>query len=434
MAGTDIFAIIGKPVLHSRSPQMHNAAFEETGLDAHYVRIAADSREEGLDLAGRMGIRGMNVTSPFKDIIDIVDSVDPVAAKVGAVNTVLFKDGKTQGHNTDMFGVSESFRANGVTITGKKALVLGAGGASRAAVAAMVENGAEVTIANRTVEKAKAMAREFGAGSCSLSLEDLKTNLAGCQLVIGCLNTGGRAVPAGLLRKDMAIMDAYYASRSALTEDGLAAGCIVIDGREWLLHQGVKAFELFTGKKAPVRAMRKAAYAQDAKHEIGNIALVGMMGSGKDSVGKALSERSGNPVVDTDSEIVRIGGMEIKAIFADAGEGAFRKMEEEVIASLDKTTNHIINCGGGAVVSAKNRKTLKQAATVVWLWADIGTIVARVPDDGRRPLLGGNDPEKKLTELLAKRMGAYADASDMVLATDGKTPQMIAERILYETH
>jgi shikimate dehydrogenase len=155
MAGWDIFAIIGKPVLHSRSPQMHNAAFEEIGLDAHYVRIAADSREEGLDIAERMGIRGMNVTSPFKDIIDIVDSVDPVAAKVGAVNTVLFKDGKTQGHNTDMFGVSESFLANGVTITGKKALVLGAGGASRAAVAAMVENGAEVTIANRTVEKRK---------------------------------------------------------------------------------------------------------------------------------------------------------------------------------------------------------------------------------------------------------------------------------------
>ncbi|MFH0885312.1 MAG: shikimate dehydrogenase [Candidatus Micrarchaeota archaeon] len=434
MAGTDIFAIIGKPVLHSRSPQMHNAAFEELGLDAHYVRIATESREDGLDIARRMGIRGMNVTSPFKDIIEIVDSADPVAAKVGAVNTVLFKDGRTLGYNTDAHGVSESFIANGIGIKGKKAVVLGAGGAARAAVVAMIENGAEVTIANRTVEKAKAMAQGFGVGYCSLSMPDLKKALAGCNLVVGCLNTSERVVPAGLLRPDMAIMDAYYASQSALTKDGLAAGCKVIDGREWLLHQGARAFGLFTGKKAPVGVMRKAVYAQNAKHEAGNIALVGMMGSGKDSVAKALSASNGMPVIDTDAEIVRMAGMEIKVIFAKAGEGGFRKMERGVLASLDGTTKHIINCGGGAVLNAQNRKTLKRVATVVWLWADAGTILARLPKDGSRPLLDGAEPEKKLNGLLAERMGAYAESSDLVLDTVGRTPEEIAGRILYEIH
>jgi shikimate dehydrogenase len=430
--GPGIYAVIGKPILHSRSPQMHNAAFETLGLDAHYVRIAAESREDGLDMARRMGIRGMNVTSPFKDIIGIVDEADPVATKVGAVNTVLFKDGRAIGHNTDAHGISESFIASGVSIRGKKALVLGAGGAARAAVVAMIDNGAEVTVANRTDSKAKAVAKEFGAESCSLSANDLEQALSGAQLIAGCLNTGERAIPKELLRPGIAIMDAYYASESALVKDGRAAGCKMIDGREWLLHQGAKSFELFTGRKPPMESMRKAAYAQTPKPGISGIALIGMMGSGKDRVSKALAAKNGMRIICTDDEIERRAGMKITEIFESEGEVGFRKREGEAIASLDLSGPSIVNCGGGAAINAQNRKLLKRIATVVLLWADIRTIMARVPKDGTRPLLSGAEPEKKLQELLAQRMGAYCEASDMVVGTDRRTPDEIAERIAYE--
>jgi len=432
----DVYAVIGKPVLHSRSPQMHNAAFGELGLNARYVRIAAESREEGLDIARRVGIRGINVTSPFKNIIDIVDGADPVAKQIGAVNTVLFSDGKAMGYNTDAHGVSESFIANGITIKGKTALVLGAGGAARAAVVALLGSGAGVTIANRTAGKAKAMAGDFGTGSCSLDAKELAHAMAGVRLVVGCLNTGERAIPKELLRPEMAVMDAYYASESALSKDARDAGCKIIDGREWLLHQGAKSFELFTGKKPPVAAMRKAVYAQNPKPGTSSIALVGMMGSGKDSVSKALAARTGMRVVGTDAEIERTAGIRVDEIFEREGEEGFRKREREVIASLgrDGTNPAIINCGGGAVIDEGNRNALKRASTVVWLWADIRTIMARVPKDGTRPLLKGAEPEKKLRELLAQRMGAYCEASDLVVATDGKTPEQVAERILYEIH
>ena len=344
--------------------------------------------------------------------------------------------GKAVGYNTDAHGVSESFIANGIAIKGKDALVLGAGGAARAAVVALVDDGAAVTIANRTVEKAEAMAKEFGAGFCSLDAKELAGAMAGVRLVIGCLNTGGRAIPKGLLRPDMAVMDAYYASESALSRDARDAGCKIIDGREWLLHQGAKSFELFTGKKPPVAAMRKAVYAQNPKPGTSSIALVGMMGSGKDSVARALAARNGMPIIDTDKEIERKAGMRIKGIFTKEGEAVFRKLEREVIAALgrDGAKPAIINCGGGAVIDEGNRNALKRAATVVWLWADIRTIMSRVPMDGSRPLLNGAEPEKKLRELLAQRMGAYCEASGLVAATDGKTPEQVAERILYEIH
>ena len=111
-----------------------------------------------------------------------------------------------------------------------------------------------------------------------------------------------------------------------------------------------------------------------------------------------------------------------------------RKRESAALASIRSAKGSAINCGGGVVIRAGNRRALKRLGTVVWLWADVRTIMERLPPDGTRPLLEGAEPEKKLRALLAKRMGAYSEASDMVVATDGKTPDEIATRILYEIH
>lgn len=438
MDRAEMFAVVGKPVLHSRSPQMHCAAYAELGMDARYVRIAVESREEGLSAARRMGLAGINVTSPFKDIIGIVDEADETARRIGAVNTVLLKGGKAIGHNTDAYGVAQAFLANGISLRGKKALVLGAGGAARAAVVAMVDNGADVTVANRTAEKAIALSKEFGTGQCALS------DAPKSDIIIGCLNTDARAVSKAAITPGAAVLDAFYAKESALAKDARENGCRVLDGREWLLHQGARSFELFTKKKAPIQAMRKAAYANGEGRKAaagnggGSIALIGMMGSGKDSVSKALSARNGMPVFSTDWEIERKAGMIIRDIFTKEGEAGFRKRERESIASLNASASPmIINCGGGAILDGGNREALRRIATVVWLWADTGTIMARLKkeDVGKadsRPLLNEGEPEKRLATLLNERMGAYCEASDIVIPTDGKTPEAIAERILHE--
>ncbi|MEW6748606.1 MAG: shikimate kinase [Candidatus Micrarchaeota archaeon] len=426
---TELYAVIGKPVLHSRSPQMHNAAFAELKIDARYFRIAAESAEEGLRMAGEMGVLGMNVTSPFKGIARLMDDVDPLAKRVGAINTVRLKDGRKAGHNTDVYGAAHAFLSNGIALEGKKALVLGAGGAARAAIVAMLENGADVVVSNRTAGKAESLANGFGAGSCAL--DGLNDAIADCELVVGCLSTGERVLPEGLLRKDMAVMDAHYASESALVRDAREAGCRVLDGREWLLYQGVKAFEIFTGKDAPVDAMRQAAYAADAPKK-SNIALIGFMGSGKDTIAAELHEKTGMAILDIDKEIERKAGMAIKDIFKSEGEEGFRKMERGALASVAGCERCVINCGGGAVLDAGNRRMLRDKAAVVWLWADAKTVIERVPKDGERPLLDVAEPEKAVGRLLSDRLGYYAEACDMVVDTVGKRPSQIAERILYE--
>ncbi|HSB46754.1 MAG TPA: shikimate kinase [Candidatus Bilamarchaeum sp.] len=430
MNGPELFAVIGKPIIHSRSPEMHNAAFGELSIDAHYIRLAAESGKEGLASAREMGIRGLNVTAPFKDMGGILDETDKSADEAGAVNTVILR-GKSRGYNTDVHGIAESFLSNGLELKGRKALVLGAGGAAGAAVLAMLSNGAEVTIANRTVENAAGLARRFGAGHCPLSGHALEKAISRCEIIIGCLSTGERVIPGKLLRREITVMDAYYAAPSALVQDGRAAGCRIIDGREWLLHQGAKSFELFTGRKAPIAAMRKAAYGTGARAKR-NIALVGFMGSGKNTASKELHAKTGMPVIDVDERIEKKAGMQVKEIFQSMGEPGFRALETAEIASLESGRGKIISCGGGAVLERRNRESLGRSSLVLWLFADLKTTMARIPRDGNRPLLAVDEPEKEAGRLLSGRMGAYAESCDIALDTTGKTPDEISERILYE--
>jgi len=461
---TGIYAVTGKPILHSRSPEMHNAAFSELGLDSCYVRLASDSAQEALDCAKGMGITGMNITSPFKeDFAKLVREKSDGARKLGAVNTVVFKDNGAYGCNTDPDGVFGALGTNGVEIAGRRAVVLGAGGAAKAAVLALLAKNADVVIANRTAAKAKAIADRFGCGS--RSMEEIGDSIKNSDILVSALSTAERVVKPQCLGKRLVVLDANYASESALVRDARKSGCTVVDGREWLLHQGAKAFEIFTGKRAPLEAMRKAVYSMPKPGTMGrlpqvpkvlsdfrtqnpkrrtrnsktrnpkhNLALIGMMGSGKNVVSAELSARTGMKILDIDAEIARKAGKPIAEIFASRGEAGFRKLEAREIKAAEKARNMIINCGGGAILKTQNRETLDRNATVVWLWAKPSTMVKRVAGDGSRPLLHVPDDEKEkvLERALANRLCFYAGTSDMVLDTNDKTPQQIAERILYE--
>lgn len=420
------------------SPNMHNAAFHALGMDAIYVRLAAESAGDALGSAGAMGISGMNVTAPFKEeMAALVQAGDKAARRLAAVNTVVLRDGQTMGYNTDPDGVAGALQGNKVPMKGRRAVVLGAGGAAKAASFALVEGGADIVVANRTAEKARGIARMLGCGYCALDDMDA---LRGADILVSALSTGERVIKPELLRKGTVVLDANYSTETALVRDARKNGCRTIDGREWLLYQGVRAFELFSRRKAPVAVMRKALYSRrgtgNRKQDAGNIALIGMMGSGKDATAKALGRASGMKIVDVDADIERKAGKRIKEIFADDGEEAFRRMESREIKAVANARNKIVNCGGGAVLKMQNRKTLVRNAIVVWLWAKPSVMVKRVAGDDSRPLLHVPHHEKEviLTRLLESRKRFYAETADLMIDTGGRTAEQAAERIAYEAH
>ncbi|MFH1520746.1 MAG: shikimate kinase [Candidatus Micrarchaeota archaeon] len=425
---TDIFAVVGKPVLHSRSPQMMNSVFQALGIDAIYTRLAAESAEQALETAKAIGMKALNITTPFKQEMAGLVELDGVAKKLGAVNTVLFyEDGKILGINTDVDGVVGAFSS--VDIKNKKAVVLGAGGAAKAAVVGLLSIGAEITVVNRSVEKAEEISNTFGCKYASLT--DLKSALEGCTILVSALSTYERVVPPELLKKEMVVFDANYAKETQLLKDAKEAGCKTIDGTEWLAHHGVKVFEIFTGKKVSLEIIKKAIEQQTKKPT--NTALIGMMGSGKTANAIELAEITGKGIFDSDHEIERQTEQKITVIFREEGEEKFRVMESEQMRKLDNIKEKIIACGGGVVLHPENIELLRKNALVVWLWATPETIEKRV-DGKERPLLNVANRSETIKKILETRKSLYAKAADVIIATDKLTPKQITERILYESN
>ena len=429
-----LFAVAGNPILHSRSPEIFRAAFRALGMDNYYyLRFASSRAEEIVQAMREIPVCGFNVTSPFKEkVIPLLDDIDDGARKIDAVNLIVNENGKLKGFNTDIAGVEHAFHGNGVTLTGKNAIVLGAGGAAKAAAAALSTAGTNVVIINRTLKKAECLAETFACRAAPI--EDMGKEIAEADILVSCLPTGKHVVPAHALRQDLVILDANYGETTMLVKEGIDHDCMIIDGREWLLYQGVKAFTYFTGiQKPPVEAMRKTLYEKkDFKKR--NIALIGFMGVGKSTVGRHVAERLEMPLIDIDSEIEEMNNSSIEKIFEYSGEEAFRKMEADEIKRIAGLPGRVISCGGGVVLNKDNIHYLREYCIVVWLWADIDTILKRTRDNRARPLLNVKDRRLEIETLLTSRKSYYADASDLFINTDYKKPGEIAERIYNESN
>jgi shikimate dehydrogenase len=263
-----VFGLLGNPVEHSRSPPMHEAAYAELGMDARYVTFEPDpaALPTAVEGADALGVAGLNVTIPFKqEMLDLVDA-DPLADRIGAVNTVDFAgDGEPQGYNTDAAGVTRAFDHHDVAIDGTDAVVVGAGGAGRAAAFALADAGASVHVANRTVERAEELAADV-PGASGGGLDSLKAAVPEADLLLNATSVGmeedASPVPAGLLHADLSVLDAVYTPiETRLLREAAAAGATTVDGAWMLLFQGVEAFERWTGRDAPVEAMNEALRA-----------------------------------------------------------------------------------------------------------------------------------------------------------------------------
>jgi shikimate dehydrogenase len=296
-----IFGIFGDPIEHSLSPVMQNEALRALGIDARYhaFRVTKVDLKDAIRGAAAMGFGGLNLTIPLKEKALELEFLraDELALAIGAVNTISFDNsgwegekvevkrdvevedivdcdqvGQIRGHNTDGWGALLALRDAGVRIDGSRVLLIGAGGAARAIAYTLEKEGAEISIANRSLRRAHELATSVGGmGFCLCDLEKL---VGQADIIINATSVGMRAGDARLfdgrlLKRRQAVFDIVYNRDTKLLQDARAAGSVAIDGVMMLVYQGAKALEIWTGAKAPVdlmeRAVREALNEREAK-------------------------------------------------------------------------------------------------------------------------------------------------------------------------
>jgi len=279
---TRVCAVIGDPIEHTLSPAMHNAAFEHLKLDFVFLafRVTSDELENAVRGACALGIRGLNVTMPHKNsVTEFLDEADPAVKFLGAANTILNQRGRLRGFNTDGVGALKALKNNGVDLAGKKVLLLGAGGAAKAIAFSLAKEVDELCILNRDAVKARDLAsvlEPFGKKIVGneLSPKQFQQELQDSNVLINATFVGmtpyasDSLVKPDWLKPELTVMDIVYNPvETKLLRDARASGAKVINGVEMLLYQGAASFEIWTGCKAPVDVMRKAALKQISASE-----------------------------------------------------------------------------------------------------------------------------------------------------------------------
>ncbi len=270
---TIVCGLIGDPVEHSMSPAMQNAAFLELKLDYAYVAFRVKGEDIGRAIGGMraLGLRGLNVTIPHKlAVIQFLDKLDPLASKIGAVNTIVNDGGTLTGYNTDAGGFLQPLLERGFNPDGKRVVAVGAGGAARGITFALADRGARLIILNRTADRARVLAEQLcqhysgRAEGIELNDHNLAASMANADMIVNTTSVGMGAssnetpIPARLLRRGALVYDIVYNPlRTRLISEAESAGCVTISGAEMLAWQGALAFEKWTARKAPIELMKR---------------------------------------------------------------------------------------------------------------------------------------------------------------------------------
>ncbi len=403
-----IYGLVGRKLGHSYSAAIHNML----GNDEYKLYELEPSELGGF--ARRDDIGAFNVTIPYKtDIIPFLDHVSPEAVKIGSVNTVVRRNGELWGYNTDLFGVEYGFSRAGIALAGKKTVIFGSGGSSSTVRAAAEKAGAAEIV------------------TISRSGEDNYNNLnrhSDAQILVNTTPLGMYPKP-GEFAADSAdfpqcegVFDLIYNPlRTAFLlraeEMGIKKRA---NGLSMLAAQAVRAHELFFGITVPdgeIEFIIKKIYADKQ-----NIVLIGMPGSGKTTVGRALGALTGREVIDTDEIVERTAGRSIPEIFAESGEDAFRELERGAIRESGMRSGVIICTGGGAVKDPHNLAPLRQNGRIYRLNRSL-ELLAR---EGR-PLSGGD-----LSALADEREPLYTRFADVTIPANGSIEQTV--KLIWEDY
>lgn len=474
---TRLIGLMGNPVEHTLSPVIHNGISKRMGISSVYMPFHVE--EEGVGDAVRgayaLNVLGMNVTVPHKNAVkDYLVEMDEAADHIGAVNTLVRIEDKNgyKGYNTDMMGLRRQIHEDGIDLAGQTVVILGAGGAAKAVVYMCILDGAEkVYLLNRTVAKAEAIAEQMNKLQQSGKITDVgyKTRQSQKETVS---RMDGQAITQVI---PMAMQDYILIPEDNLivfqaTSIGLSPNveAVVLEDEEFyskvrigvdliynpattkfmklvmeqggkaynalkmLLYQGVIAYELWHNITVP-QDMIEDIYV-DLKRKVypkDNYVLIGFMGSGKTTFGKALAAHCGMDFLDTDEYIEQQAGKTIAQIFAEDGEDAFRQIETDTLIQLrDSLHNTVVATGGGMPLRKENARLLKEIGTVNYLTATSKEIYDRVKDDTKRPLLQTDNPYEKICNMMKERKPKYEAACDKVIDTNSNDIDEIIRAIV----
>jgi len=401
------YGLLGEKLGHSFSPQIHKA------LAGYDYRLYPTPPEAVEDLFRRREFKGLNVTIPYKRaVIPLCDEVDPRAAAIGAVNTVVNRNGRLIGYNTDIDGLIYLANRAGVDMKGKKVVILGSGGTSHTACAAARELGAKevVVISRKGEDNYENISRHANAGVL------INTTPVGMYP-----NCGVAAVSLDVFPQLTGVLDVVYNPlRTALVMEAEARKLPCSCGLPMLVAQAKRAAELFTGENIPDN--RLDAVITGLTAQVRNIVLIGMPGCGKTTIGRILATRLGKEFLDLDQLIEEKTGMPIPQIFSERGEDAFRTLESQIAREAGARTGCVISTGGGVVTRAENYPPLHQNGVIIHITRSLDLL----PVDGR-PVSQSTD----LRTLWEKRQSMYRRFAGLEAANDGSIEETV-EYILKE--
>lgn len=387
--------LLGRKLGHSYSPRIHE-------MLADYPYLLYEKEPEQLeDFLLHGDWTGLNVTIPYKKtVLPYCTELSPLAEMLGSVNTLVRRaDGSIYGDNTDAYGFERMLARPGIDCRGKKALVLGSGGASVTVQAVLRQAGAEVVVISRSgPENYENLDRHADAKLL------VNTTPVGMYPLVGEKPLSLDALPAL-----EAVLDIIYnPARTELLMQAQARGIPYEGGLFMLVAQAVRAAEQFAEMQVPAERLEQVY--ECIRSETENIVLIGMPGCGKSSVAAALGKALGREVYDSDTLVEELAGTSIPDIFAQQGEDGFRALETEAIAQLGKRSGIILATGGGCVTREENYPLLHQNATIFWLQRDL----SQLPTDGR-PL----SQTGKLQEMYDRRRPLYARFADQIIDNNG---------------
>lgn len=398
--------LIGRKLGHSFSPKIHSLLGDYT-----YRLIPLEPEEVG-NFLQKGEFHGLNVTIPYKKaVMEYCAELTPAARRIGSVNTILRRpDGTLLGDNTDYDGFLYLLKSAGAQVGGKKALVLGSGGASLTVRTVLAELGArEIVVISRTGEN---------------NYHNLDRH-ADAQIIVNTTPVGmypynGESpVELDQFPHCEGVFDLIYnPSKTQLLLQAQRRGLIWGNGLGMLVAQAKAASERFQGKKLPDELVSEIT--AQLERETKNLLLIGMPGCGKTTIGKALAEKLGRPLADVDEKIVAEAGCSIPEIFAKEGEEGFRVREHRALAEIAKQSGLIISTGGGIVTRPENRDSMEENSVVVWLRRDLH----KLPIDGR-PV----SQSVPLDELYRLRAPLYEAAAQVTVDNNGAVEETVDEII-----
>ena len=396
--------LLGRKLGHSYSPAIHSM------LSDYSYELFEREPEQLEDFLLHGDWDGINVTIPYKKtVLPYCRELSPLAKEIGSVNTIVRRpDGSLFGDNTDAYGFESLVKKSGIEVRGKKALVLGSGGASVTVVAVLKRLGAaSVTVISRSGEN---------------NYDNIQKH-ADAKIIVNTTplgmypNNGQAAVNLETFPDCEGVLDVVYnPARTALLLQAESLGIAHAGGLYMLVAQAKRSSEIFTGSSIPDSETERIEKLLSAQMQ--NIILIGMPSSGKSTVAAALGKKLGRPVYEADALIEEEAGMDIPAIFAAHGEDYFRKLETQVLRKLGALSGAVISTGGGSVTREENYAPLHQNGRIIWLLRDTDKL-----DKTGRPVSLRSD----LNELYTRREPMYARFADLKADNNGSIEDTLAQ-------